>query len=188
MEIIKNDFQVHPHIFQDAKEMNLAYIGKVEDKKVYTLNICEQKGSDITRFIYSWNDEDNNYYTAAPYYAPVNFGVANSEIMCSYHLNIKKAVNSEFPVEAISKKLKQLTNSSNSKSGFNNDLYRWCKYDHDDNNFTVSNKKSIWDFPFWQPHVYWKEGEIDKENVGKMVQIQGKNKGSQKAHLRFLKN
>ena len=174
MRIKENDFQVHPHIFPDAKEMNLAY--KEESKYIYTLNLCEQRGSNITKFIYSWNDGEK-IYVAAPYYA-----TTSSEIMCSHHLNITEAVVSENP-EAISKILKQLTNSSNSKSGFDNDLYRWRKYGHDDNNFTVSNKKAWWNI--FDPHTYWKEGKLD-DDIGKMIQIGGKNKESQKVRLRFI--
>ena len=171
MKLIPNELQVLPHFCPKAKNMNLAY--KEESKFIYTLYLCEKRGSTITKFIYSWED-GKEIYVAAPYY--VETRKEESVIMCSNQLDITKAVHSKNPVKEISERLKQLTNSSNSKSGFDKAMHKWRKDEHDDNNFTVSNKNKV---------VYWKEGE--GENVGKIVQIQGRNQ-AQRARLIFNKH
>ena len=164
MKLMPNELQVHPQNFPEAKNMNLAY--KEESKFIYTLYLCEQEGSTITKFLYSWED-GKEIYVAAPYY--VETGKEESVIMCSDRLDITKAVHSKKPIKAISKRLKKLKNSSNSKKGFDKDMYKWRKHEHhhdddNDNNFTVSNEKKVW---------YWKKGE--QENKGKIVQIQNKS-------------
>ena len=98
-----------------------------ESKFIYTLYLCEKRGCNtrITRFLlYCWIEEDT-YYAAAPYY--VETRKEESVIMCSNWLDITKAVNSNKPIKTISERLKQLTNSSNSKKGFNKDMYKWHK-------------------------------------------------------------
>ena len=174
MQLIPSELPVLPHFFPEENENNLNLAYKENPRFIYTLYLCEQRGSNITKFLYSWNIGEI-YLVAAPYY--VKTSKEESDIMCSDPLDITEAVHSKNPVEEISERLKQLTNSSNSKKGFDNDMYEWCKDGHDDNNFIVSNIE--------QPPVYWKAGEIDEANVGKMVQVQ-ESGSSSKARLQFL--
>ena len=169
MQLIPSELPVLPHFFPEENENNLNLAYKENPRFIYTLYLCEQRGSNITKFLYSWNIGEI-YLVAAPYY--VKTSKEESDIMCSDPLDITEAVHSKNPVEEISERLKQLTNSSNSKNGFDNDMYKWRK-DGSDNNFTVSSKNTV---------VYWKEGE--GENAGIMVLIPKKDK-SQRARLIF---
>ena len=176
MQLIPNNFLVLPHMFSKEivdENMNLAYSKK--SNFIYTLIVCEQIGSNnTTKFLYSWK-KWGRYYVAAPYY--VKSSEKESEIMCSKPLDITKAVLGK-KIKEISKRMKRLTNSSNSKKGFNRKMYKWCK-DGSDNNFTVSNIEKT--------PVYWKAGGTNEESVGKMVQIHERDR-SQKARLQFLQH
>ena len=174
MQLIPNGLQIVPHVFLKDSEHKMNLVYEKNPSFIYTLYLCEQRGSNITKFLYSW-DIGDRYLVAAPYY--VKTSKDESDIMCSNPLDITEAVISTNPVKQISERLDQLTNSSNSITGFEKDMYRWCKDGHDDNNFTVSNIE--------KPIVYWKAGEIEEANVGKMVQIQ-ESGSSSKSHLQFL--
>ena len=166
MQLISNESQVFPK-FSSEKNGNM-YLGYKDDPTfVYTVNLCQQKETNSTKFIYSWNN-GVEYYVAAPYFAR-----NSSVVLCTCQLNITEAVNSKKPIKKISKRLNKLKLRNSSRKPFGKDKYIWYK-DSNDNNFSIHS--------FGERCLYWKVGK-DKDNEGKMLQTDEK---SQKANLKFL--
>ena len=166
MQLISSDVHVLPN-FHSENNGNMILAYKKNPTFVYTLDLCEQKGTNTTKFIYSWNDGDE-YYAAAPYFAR-----NSSVVMCTCQLNITEAVNSKKPIKKISKRLNKLKLTNRSKKPFRKDKYSWRKVGND-NNFSVYIIEG-------QGFLYW-ERENDKDNEGNIILV-GE---SQKSHLQFL--
>ena len=115
---------------------------------VYTVWVCTKTDGSDKRFLYGWSNECKVYVIAPYCILPVE---ENSGVLCSHSLQVTNAVYGKQPIKALEKDLEKLSNRSNTKKGFNDDMYHWDAGGFDDN-FSVLKKFIA------AGSMYWKVG------------------------------
>ena len=136
-----------------------------EPRRPYTIWDCLENDDSDRRFLYGWSQE-GRVYVIAPYSVPPV--EENSDVMCSYRLEVTKAMHSKHPIKALKNKLKQLANRSNSQKGFNKDMYHWDTKGTDDG-FTIRKPGTEIEKKKTKILHYWKAEKEGIKRNGKMV-------------------
>ena len=107
--------QVIPNPFYKNEHMTY----NILPRRPYTIQDCLENDDSDRRFLYGWSQE-GRVYVIAPYYVPPP--VEDSDVLCSYRLEVTDAVDSK---QSLEKALEKLANRSNTEEGFNKDMYHW---------------------------------------------------------------
>ena len=91
-----------------------------EPPRAYTVWVSTSDND--RRFLYGWTYEGRDY-VIAPYFIA---RAEDSNVLCSYRMEVTDAVNGPNPENALRIDLSQLSNRSTSNKGFNDDIYRWA--------------------------------------------------------------
>lgn len=112
----------------------------------FAYTVWTSTSSDDRRFLFGWKD-DGRVYVIAPYsVAPVE---EDSNVLCSYRLDVTEAVYGKDPVRSLNESLKRLANRSNDERGYDRDMYHWG-VDGVDDTFSVHKKTIVAGSWFWK--------------------------------------